>query len=324
MGHNTPNPNASPEKGETLIPLPHSEHNDENEDEHLVADFGVSSVERYAALCTIRFSPFSFYRYDVMRVFAPQPLVAAILVYGLFTAGQPLYAQNKYDVLARTLQPYGSLFYSKALTKAMQVDIVLREGPPLATEILNRPLRVTLQMPNKLRIETVDSEHRLVLCRNGQRVWAYPREFATNIAIAGIASDKGSRIPDFRLPLKDQQIVWLPVLFQILRFESSKDANGERTWNIDFKLSPEISQAVKCDPWVASAVVMQNNFQVRRLHIEGASWKGTIDILACRFETGFPPETWEAEPDLANDATVIPTDRFVSALERLSVNSISR
>jgi len=259
-----------------------------------------------------------------MRVFAPQSLFTAILAYGLFIASQPLDAQNKYDVLARTLQPYGSLFYSKALTKAMQADVILREGPPLAAQILNQALRVTLQMPNKLRIETIDSERRLVLCRNGQRVWAYPRDFATTIAIAGITSDKSSRIPDFRLPIKDQHIVWLPVLFQIVRFEPSLDANGRRTWNIDFKLSPEIGQAMKCDPWVASAVVMQENFQVRRLHIEGASWKGTLDILACRFETGFPPETWEAEPDLAKDATAIPSDRFVSALERLSVNSISR
>jgi hypothetical protein len=272
---------------------------------------------------SIPFSPFSLYRYDVMRVFAPQRLFLPILAYGLFIADQPSNAQNKYDVLARTLQPYASLFYSKALTKAMQVDVILREGPPLAAEILNQPLRVTLQIPNKLRIETIDSQRRLVLCRNGQEVWAYPRDFATTIAIAGIASDKGSRIPDFRLPLKDQQIVWLPVLFQILRFEQSCDAKGERTWNIDFQLSPEISHAMKCDSWVASAVVMQDNFQVRRLHIQGASWKGTIDILACRFETAFPPETWEAEPDLANDATQIPTDRFVSALERLSVNSIS-
>jgi len=273
---------------------------------------------------SIPFSPFSLYRYDVMRVFAPQRLFLPILAYGLFIADQPLNAQNKYDVLARTLQPYGSLFHSKALTKAVQVDLILREGPPLAAQILNQPLRVTLQMPNKLRIETIDSDHRMVLCRNGQRVWAYPRDFATSIVIAGIRSDKGSRIPDFRLPLKDQQIVWLPVLFQILRFEPSREANGEQAWNIDFKLSPEISQAMKCDSWVASMVVMRDNFQVRRLHIECPSWKGTIDILACRFETAFPPETWEVEPDLANDATQIPTERFVSALERLSANSISR
>jgi hypothetical protein len=259
-----------------------------------------------------------------MRMFALQRSLLAVLAVGLCIAGQPLYAQNKYDVLARTLQPYGSLFYSKASTKAMQLDVVLREGPPFTADILNQPLRVTLQMPNKLRIETVDSEHRFVLCRNGQRVWAYPRDFATTIAIAGIPAAKEAKIPDFRLPLKDQQIVWLPVLFQILRFEQGSDTEGEPTWNIDFQLSPEISQAMKCDSWVASAVVKRDNFQVRRLHIQSASWNGTIDILGSRFETAFPPETWEAGPELANDATAIPADRFASALERLSAVSIPR
>jgi hypothetical protein len=258
---------------------------------------------------------------DVMRAFAPKRTFVAILALGLLSAAQLLYAQNKYDVLARTLQPYGALFYSKGLTKALQMDVIVREGPPLAAEILNQPLRVTLEMPDKLRIETIDPEHRMVVCRNGQRVWAYPREFAATIAIAGVPPPKGAKIPDFRLPLKDQQIVWLPVLFQILRFEQSSDASGEPAWRIDFQLSREINRATKCDPWVASVVVKQDDFQVRCLHIESASLKGTIDILASRFETSFPPETWEAGPELANDATAIPAERFASALERLSAIS---
>jgi hypothetical protein len=259
-----------------------------------------------------------------MRAFAPKRPFVAILAFGMFGAGQFLYAQNKYDVLARILQPYGALFYSKGLTKALQMDVIVREGPPSAAEILNQPLRVTLQMPDKLRIETIDPEHRMVVCRNGQRVWAYPRELAATIAIAGVPSPKGAKIPDFRLPLKDQQIVWLPVLFQILRFERSSDASGEPAWRIDFQLSPEISQATKSDPWAASVVVRQDDFQVRSLHIDSTCWKGTIDILASRFETGFPPETWEAGPELANDATAIPAERFASALERLSAIAIPR
>jgi hypothetical protein len=259
---------------------------------------------------------------DVMRAVAPEHPFVAILAFVLFSAGQPLHAQNKYDVLARMLQPYGTLFYSKGLTKALQMDVIVREGPPLAAEILNQPLRVTLEMPDKLRIETIDPNHRMVVCRNGQRVWAYPSEFAATIAIAGVPSPKGARIPDFRLPLKDQQIVWLPVLFQILRFEQSADASGTPAWRIDFQLSPEISHATKCDPWIASVVVTQADFQVQCLHIDSVSWKGTIDVLASRFETSFPPETWEAGPELANDATVIPAERFASALERLSAISI--
>ena len=260
----------------------------------------------------------------MIRVFAFQRSILAIVAAGLSITGQPLFAQNKYEVLARTLQPYGSLFYSKAATKAMQMDFIVREGPPLAAEILNQTVRLTLQMPNKLRIETVDAEHRYVLCRNGQRVWAYPRDFATTIAIAGISPAKDARIPDFRLPLKDQQIVWLPVLFQILNFEQGSDANGEPVWNIDFQLAPEIRQAMKSDRWVVSAVVKQDNFELRRLHIESASWKGTIDVLGSRFETAFPPETWEAGPELADDATAIPAERFVSALEHLLAISTPR
>ena len=259
-----------------------------------------------------------------MPVFVFQRSFPAIVAVGLSIVGQSLYAQNKYDVLARTLQPYGSLFYSKASTKAMQLDIIVREGPPIAAEILNQPIRVTLQMPNKIRIETVDAEHRFVLCRNGQRVWAYPRDFATSIAIAGISPPKEANIPDFRLPLKDQQILWLPVLFEILHFEQGWDASGEPAWNIDFQLSPELCHAMKCKPWVASAVVKQGDFQVRRLHIESASWKGTIDVLGNRFETAFPSETWEAGPELANNATAIPADRFASALERFLAISTPR
>jgi len=261
---------------------------------------------------------------DVMRAFAPKRSFVSMLAFGLFSAGQLLGAQNKYDVLARILQPYGALFYSKGLTKALRMDVIVREGPPLAAEILNQPLQITLEMPDKLRIETIDPQHRMVVCRNGQRVWAYPREFAATIGVEGVPPPKGAKIPDFRLPLKDQQIVWLPVLFQILRFEQSFDASGEPAWRIDFQLSPEISRRTKCDPWVASVVVKRHDFQVRSLHVETASWKGTIEILDSRFEPCFPAETWEAGPELANDATAIPAELFASALERLSAITIPR
>ena len=45
---------------------------------------------------------------------------------GLMGVGQSARAQNKYDVLARVLQPYGALFYSKSPTKAMQAAVVLQ------------------------------------------------------------------------------------------------------------------------------------------------------------------------------------------------------
>ena len=76
-----------------------------------------------------------------MSKFALQHFSPAIIATGLLLAGQQLHAQNKYDILARAVQPYGALFYSKAPTKAMQADVVLREGTLAAAEFLNQPLR---------------------------------------------------------------------------------------------------------------------------------------------------------------------------------------
>jgi hypothetical protein len=259
-----------------------------------------------------------------MSKFAFQHFSPAIFATGLLLVGQSLYAQNKYDILARALQPYGALFYSKATTKAIQADVVLRDTLPAAAQVLNQPLRISLQIPDKLRVETLDSQHRMIFCRDGQSVWAYPRDFAGTIAAAGQVSNGESRIPDFRLPLKDQEIIFIPALFQILRFESGSDSSGKSLWILDFQLLPEFARAMKCENWSASAVVNQNDFQLRRLRIDSRAWTGTFDVLATRFERALPPQTWKAEAELANEATPIPPECFGSVLGRLSAIAIPR
>jgi hypothetical protein len=259
-----------------------------------------------------------------MSKFALQHFSPAIVATGLLLAGESLYAQNKYDILARAVQPYGALFYSKATTKAMQADVVLREGTLAAAEFLNQPLRISLQIPDKLRVETLDPRHRIVFCRNGQSVWAYPRDFAATVTAAGRVTNGESRIPDFRLPLSDQEIVFIPALFRILRFESGSDSSGKSVWILDFRFVPEITQAMKCDNWVANAVVNQDDFQLRRLRIESAHWTGKFDVLATHFERALPPETWKPEGELANEATPIPPESFGSALGRISAIAMPR
>jgi hypothetical protein len=259
-----------------------------------------------------------------MPPIAFQRLLPAILAGGLLFAAPSLKAQNKYDVLARVLQPYGALFYSKATTKAMQADVILREGPTPAAEIRDQPLRIFLQMPDKLRIETLDPQHRVVFCRNGQKVWIYPREYWAGVVVAGRRSKREITIPDFRLPLKDQQILWIPALFQISRFESVPDNAGAPTWNLDFQLAPEFAQAMKCEAWTASATVRQSDFAVRRLRVESSNWTGALDVLACRFEKTLPPQTWDPDPELAKEATPVPPELFDSALEKIAAIAIPR
>ena len=259
-----------------------------------------------------------------MPIFAFQRFSPAIFAAGLLLVGQSIHAQNKYDILARVLQPYGALFYSKATTKAMQADVILREAPPDAAQILNQQLRVSLQIPDRLRVETLDPQHRIIFCRDGQSVWAFPRDFAATIMAAGHTSSGETRIPDFRLPIKDQEIVFIPALFQIIRFESGSDSNGKPAWILDMRLLPEFAQALKCENWAANAVVSQSDFQLRHLRIESGNWTGTLEVLATRFQKALPPQTWKAEPELANEVTPIPPEYFGSALGKLSSIAIPR
>jgi hypothetical protein len=233
-------------------------------------------------------------------------------------------AQNKYDVLARTLQPVGALFYSKSPIKAFQADVVPRVVPAALSILANQPIRISLQMPNKVRLESLDPNHPIVLCRDAQRVWVYPRELAEQI-VPETNPPPGApfRIPDFKIPVRDNQIALLPILFEITRFESISDSEGAPAWVIDFRPSPELLRQAS-EEWAISALVRQQDFQVRHLEIHGRSWSGTFDVLRIKFVSNLPPESWQPDEALGDAVTFIPPAFFLSALEKISALTFSR
>lgn len=231
-------------------------------------------------------------------------------------------AQNKYDVLARMLRPYGDLFYSGSPTKALQADVILIDGTDSLAALTNRPVRVSLQMPDKLRLETLDPNRKVVLCRNGQRVWVYPPDLADRLIATAASPAREVRLPDFRLPLKDQEIVLVAALFQIVRFESATDPSGRSAWSLDFRLAPELMRGLKQKDWLANALVRQTDFQLERLAIQGSEWSGKLEIRASNFFPSLPVESFEPDPAFNGGAKDIPPSLFGSALERLSRISV--
>ena len=218
-----------------------------------------------------------------------------VLALALLTEEASL-AQNKYDVLARTLQPYGALFYSKSPTKALLTELILRNGPSAAEGLLNKPFRVTLQIPDKLRIEALDPNSPIIVCRVGQRVWVYPRELADKIAPQdGARRGPPAQIPNFRLPLKDNQLALLPVFFQILRFEEASGPEGKPAWKLEFRPSPELLGRASTD-WSAVAVIDQSDYALRQLEIHSKDWSGFFDIVSSKFTGELPRDTWEPGP----------------------------
>ncbi len=233
------------------------------------------------------------------------------------TAPVPARAQNKYDVLARTLAPYGALFHSKTPTKALQAEVTIPEGSTTAAAWLHRPLRLNLQLPDRLRVETLDPGARIVVCRVGQRLWIYPSELADRLIAAAGPPQRPAVLPDFRLPLKDNQLVLLAALFQITDFASVRDAEHEPAWRLQFHPATELTGSMAPPPWDAGLVVRQRDYGVRQITVRAPEWSGRLDVASTRFLPALPPELWVPGPAEASGVREIPADRLDGVLAAL-------
>jgi outer membrane lipoprotein-sorting protein len=226
-------------------------------------------------------------------------------------------AQNKYDVLAKMLQPYGALFYSKSTTKALLAEVTIRNGTQVAPLLLNRFIRISFQFPDKLRLETNDQDQRVILCRDGQNVWVYPKSLGDELISAGRSAGPNQTIPDFRLPIRDQQIVLLPALFQIVRYESTKDRASQPAWNLEFRIDPQLIKGFKYS-FVVEALVRQSDYQVENIRAKSTAFSGELEVASTQFLPSLPAETWVPEDAIAADAVTIPPSAYKEALKKVS------
>jgi hypothetical protein len=252
-------------------------------------------------------------------LFGSRRLILA--VYLLFPAAT-FAAPNRYDILARVLQPYLTLFFSKSGGKAVEMEVVVRSiegGNPAAyAAIVNQPVKLSFQGPDKLRVEIANPENRKIVCRNGQRVWIYPRELAAEVVATASNSEKNGRALDFRLPLNEQEIVLLPAMFKIMHCNSATDSRGSPAWDIEFRTDPTLEKELRVTPIVISALVRQSDYGVEHVKMRSGVWSGEMEVNAVRFTAQLPRETWEPSADLSAEVVEMPPGLLSSALKRIS------
>jgi hypothetical protein len=256
----------------------------------------------------------------LLNFFSSMPRISdwSVVAIAFFLFGPRLgLAQNKYDVLAKMLQPYGALFYSKSANKAMLAELTIRQASKVAPLLLNRRIQISFQFPDKLRVETCDQDQRMVLCRDGQNVWVYPKNLGEQLGVAAEPSESKQTIPDFRLPIRDQQIVFLPALFQILRYESIKDRANEPAWNLEFRIDPQLIKNLKAS-FVMEALIRQSDYQVEHIRAKSSAFSGELEVLSTQFLPSLPAETWLPEESIAADTISLPPSFYRDALQKLS------
>lgn len=246
-------------------------------------------------------------------------LILAVCV--LFPAAS-FAAQNRYDILARVLQPYLTLFFSKSGGKAVEMEVVVRsiEGGNSAAyaAIVNQPVKLSFQGPDKLRVDVTNPDHRKIVCRSGQRVWVYPRELGAEVVATASNAEKNGQALDFRLPLNDQEIVLLPAMFRITHWNSVTDSWGSPAWDMEFRTDPTLEKELKAPPVVIGALVRQNDYVVEHVKMRSGVWSGEMEVNAVRFSKQLPQETWEPSADLGSEVVDLPPGLLSSALKRVS------
>jgi hypothetical protein len=131
------------------------------------------------------------------------------------------------------------------------------------------------------------------------------------------STESRQAIPDFRLPIRDQQIVFLPALFQILRYESTKDRTNQPAWNLEFRIDPQLMKNLQ-ESFVVYALVRQNDYQVENIRAKSNVFSGELEVASTKFLPSLPAETWLPEESIAADALSLSASGYRGALQKLS------
>jgi hypothetical protein len=250
----------------------------------------------------------------------PRLLLAA---FGLaFAPVVSLAGQSRYDILAQVLRPYASLFYSKSPMKAAQIQIVIRSiedrNGAAATPLLNQPIQIDFEWPDKLRLEVTAPDHRTIVCRNGQQVWVYPRELGAELFAATSNMEKSEHVPDFRLPINDQAIFLLPAMFRIVHFNNATDSFGVPAWDLEFRTDPMLEKELHAPHIIISVLVRQKDYCVEHVKMRNGVWSGEIDVNDIQFAARLPAETWAPAAELRPNVVTLPPSLLKAALRRVS------
>jgi hypothetical protein len=215
-------------------------------------------------------------------------------------------AENKYDLLGKTLLPFVQLVATTSSTgnRALTLTLRLESMTDLPEQWNGAHAEIALQYPDKLRLHGPVFGEDLTVCRNGERVWVFPRERAEALFKAAAAQKKlpapkkKVRLEPFRLPVPEKQLVFLPVLFQVDDV-GAEAVDHEACRVLDLRLMPELAKSLDATDWTAR-VWVRADYRPAKMRIAQHEWSAVVHFDDLHFAKTLPPETWEPSAEQAD------------------------
>lgn len=250
-----------------------------------------------------------------MAIKNSSPVVPALAI--LLAGAAPLEAADAHDLVARALAP---------LVRPLTADASARGGLD-ATLRLTRldaggadgravTLRILFEAPSHVMVDGSYDGHRMVVCRDGQAVWAAPGAVVRPLldALDARGAARSVRLPDMVLPLNATEAALLPALLDVTD-RGVETLDGVACRVVGVRLLDPLERSLGVAGWSATAWIEAEGARLARVEVAGPRWAGRLDVVALRAVTGFPDSVWDRRPDI--DPVDVPTGVFADVLGRL-------
>jgi outer membrane lipoprotein-sorting protein len=231
--------------------------------------------------------------------FVSFPALLLAVAISIAQAQQTPPRDNPYDVIGKVFSPFWSVLLAatKSPNKACTMTIEMTEVTGrLPKQMTGATLEAAVQFPDKVKLTAPVLGEEITVCRNGDKVWAYPGakvEFLLNRFKGKPPPTKKNNTPIY-LPITPQQAIFLPALFTVAKADIAEiqPLNGEDCRVITAGLMPQLAAAAKAEGFRARMWVAPGYFP-RRVEIKQPDFTAVTDIKNLKFSPSLPASTWE-------------------------------
>lgn len=232
-------------------------------------------------------------------------LTVSLLVPALYAQQGPP-RDNPYDVIGKVFSPFWSVLLAdtKSPNKACTMTLEMVEvSGRLPKQMAGASLQAAVQFPDKVKLQAPVLGEEITVCRNGDKVWAYPGakvEFLLKRFKGKPPPTKKKNTPIY-LPITPQQAIFLPALFTVARPDVAEiqSLNGEDCRVISAGLMPELARAAKAEGFRAKMWVAPG-YAPRRVEIAQPDFTAVTEIKDLRFSPSLPASTWQPPADVTD------------------------
>lgn len=234
-----------------------------------------------------------------------QRVLCAVLLLVIAPAARA--RENPYDVLGKVISPFAQVVAGSAKTKnrAIIMQLQLEEARAGDAKLGGERVDFAVQMPDRLRVTAPLGGERITVCRDGEKIWAYPgarlKALLADPAVAKSLPEKDRKfkLKPFELPIPEKQLAFLPVLFKVT--EAPDEAVGEVTCRVlDLELVKQLAKSLDFKD-AAARIWVAPDHTLKRLAAHSDESDFTVRVDHTKFAVSLPEATWQPTPEESAD-----------------------